>query len=88
MRPALVERAYGWIRAWCEVVVEQELLGGVTQRYQPHVRMTSLANIKVGKLAATSPSCFPGSRRLAGRRSALAALGDVRRPAKARGPPL
>jgi hypothetical protein len=60
VRQALVEQAYSWIRAWCEVVVEQELLGGVTQRYQPHVRMTSLANVKVGKLGAAIAVILPG----------------------------
>jgi len=43
---AIVESAYGVIRSWCEVVVEQELLAGVTQRYQPNVAMTKLAQIK------------------------------------------
>lgn len=43
---AIVESAYGVLRSWCEVVVEQELLAGVTQRYQPNVAMTKLAQIK------------------------------------------
>jgi hypothetical protein len=45
-RAALVWTGYGWIRSWCEVFTEQELLQGVTQRYQPNVRMTVLPQIK------------------------------------------
>lgn len=59
VRQALVESGYDWIRAWCEVVVEQELLGGVTQRYQPHVRMTCLPNIKADRLEATIGVILP-----------------------------
>lgn len=43
---ALIERAYDKIRAWCEVVVEEEILQGVTKRYQPNVQMTKLTKIK------------------------------------------
>jgi hypothetical protein len=39
-RAALVRTGYDWVRAWCEVFTETELLQGVTQRYQPNVRMT------------------------------------------------
>lgn len=51
-RAELVQTGYDWIRAWCEVFVETEVLMGVTQRYQPNVRMTSLASIRVGALPA------------------------------------
>ena len=51
-RAALVRTGYGWIRAWSEVFVETELLQGVTQRYQPNVRMTSLPNLKIAALPA------------------------------------
>lgn len=51
-RAALVRTGYDWIRSWCEVFTETELLQGVTQRYQPNVRMTSLSNIKVAALPA------------------------------------
>ncbi|WP_454859572.1 AAA family ATPase [Promicromonospora soli] len=51
-RAALVRTGYDWIRSWCEVFTETELLQGVTQRYQPNVRMTSLPNIKVSALPA------------------------------------
>jgi ABC-type transport system involved in cytochrome c biogenesis ATPase subunit len=50
-REAVIERSYGLIRAWCEVVVEVELLAGVTQRYQPNVMMTALDKIKADRLS-------------------------------------
>jgi hypothetical protein len=53
-RAALVRTGYDWMRAWCEVFTETELLKGVTQRYQPHVRMTALPNIKAGALPAAA----------------------------------
>lgn len=49
-RAALVRTGYDWVRAWCEVFTEVELLQGVTQRYQPNVRMTVLPQIKAGAL--------------------------------------
>lgn len=49
-RAALVRTGYDWIRSWCEVFTETELLKGVTQRYQPNVRMTTLADIKAAAL--------------------------------------
>ncbi|MBD8869312.1 AAA family ATPase [Nocardioides sp. MJB4] len=49
-RAALVRTGYDWIRAWCEVFTETELLQGVTQRYQPNVRMTNLSKIKAEAL--------------------------------------
>ncbi len=47
---ALIERAYALIRSICEVIVEQELFQGVTQRYQPMVRMTVLPKINFSEL--------------------------------------
>lgn len=47
---ALVENAYGVIRSWCEVVVEQELLFKVAQRYAPNISMSGLNKIKVDRL--------------------------------------
>lgn len=41
-REALVEKGYSLVRSWCEVVVEQELLQQVVQRYQPNVMLTKL----------------------------------------------
>ncbi|MFL4473913.1 AAA family ATPase [Paeniglutamicibacter sp. MACA_103] len=51
-RAALVRTGYDWIRAWCEVFTESELLQNVTQRYQPNVRMTNLPKIKPAALPA------------------------------------
>lgn len=51
-RAALVREGYDWIRAWCEVFAEMELLEGVSQRYQPNVRMTVLSKIKTEALPA------------------------------------
>ena len=53
-RAALVREGYAWVRAWCEVFTETELLAGVSQRYQPNIRMTTLGNIKAGALPSTS----------------------------------
>ncbi|NWL12130.1 hypothetical protein DM793_12640 [Paenarthrobacter nitroguajacolicus] len=49
-RAALVREGYDWVRSWCEVFTETELLQGVSQRYQPNIRMTSLASIKAEAL--------------------------------------
>lgn len=49
-RDALVRTGYDWIRSWCEVFTETELLQGVTQRYQPNVGMTKLGKINTEKL--------------------------------------
>jgi len=54
-RDALVRVGYGWIRSWCEVFTETELLQGVTQRYQPNVGMTRLPKIKTDKLGEIIP---------------------------------
>jgi len=48
---ALIEKAYDLIRSWCETIVEQELLKGVTQRYQPNVQMTKLTQINGAALS-------------------------------------
>ena len=50
VRSALIRTGYDWIRSWCEVFVECELLQEVTMRYQPNVKMTALARIKTGAL--------------------------------------
>ncbi len=49
-RASHVRTGYDWIRSWCEVFTEMELLNGVTQRYQPNVRMTTLDDIKTSAL--------------------------------------
>ena len=54
-REAFIEQAYSWMRSWCEVVVEQEVLQGVTQRYQANVMLTKLPQIRGDRLeVATS----------------------------------
>jgi len=53
-RAALVREGYDWIRSWCEVFTETELLAGVSQRYQPNIRMTTLSSIKAGALPAAT----------------------------------
>lgn len=45
-----VKKGYGLIRSLTEVVVEKDLFRGVCQRYQAHVMMTGLSDIKVGSL--------------------------------------
>ncbi len=55
---ALVEKGYEYLRSICEVVVETELLQGVTQRYQPNVAMTKLPTIKFDRLREASESVF------------------------------
>ena len=78
-RAALVRTGYGWIRSWSEVFVEIDLLQGVTQRYQPNVRMTVLPNIKIAALPAafeTANRIFEDSCRFIDAHSQpLAALG-------------
>lgn len=53
-RDAHVRVAYSWIRSWCEVFIEQEVLQGVTQRLQPNVAMGALTRIKTDALS----DCF------------------------------
>ena len=50
VKAALVEKGYEELRGLCEVIVEQEILKGVTQRYAPNLMMTKLEKINVGKL--------------------------------------
>jgi tetratricopeptide (TPR) repeat protein len=56
---ALVEKGYEYLRSICEVIVETELLQGVTQRYQPNVMMTRLANIKADRLQPAITAIMP-----------------------------
>lgn len=55
---ALIEKCYEYLRSICEVLVEVELLQGVTQRYQPNVGMTKLPNIKFERLREASEAIF------------------------------
>jgi hypothetical protein len=59
IQDALVEKAYEEFRGMCEVVVEQELFRGVTQRYQPHVAMTKLLQIHAARLEAAITTILP-----------------------------
>ena len=54
-RDALVRVGYGWVRSWCEVFTETELLQGVSQRYKPNIGMTMLAKINTEKLGDIIP---------------------------------
>ena len=45
-----IKRAYGLLRSWCEVFVEQELLGNVAQRYRPNIMLGGLSSIKPGRI--------------------------------------
>jgi hypothetical protein len=54
-RTALIEQAYAVIRSWCEVVVENEMLQGVTKRYQAQVSITQLDKIDVQRFDAFRP---------------------------------
>jgi hypothetical protein len=46
-RDALVHTGYSHLRSWCEVFTEDELLKGVTRRYQANVQMTTLISISI-----------------------------------------
>jgi hypothetical protein len=56
---ALLERGYELLRNICEVIVETELLQGVTQRHQAMVRMTMLPKINFGGLEASVSAIYP-----------------------------
>ena len=75
---ALIEKAYEHIRAWCEVVVERELLAEVVQRYQPNVRMGALEKIKAQALAPAinviNPTFEKACRYIAGHSQPLETL--------------
>lgn len=58
-RAALIERGYSLIRSWSETFFEQEVLCGVTQRFQPHVRMTVLNQIKADRLPSVIDTVLP-----------------------------
>ena len=49
---ALVEGAYGVMRSWCEVVVEEVLFGDVTRRYRANIMMGGLRNVYPDRLEA------------------------------------
>jgi hypothetical protein len=78
-RAAFIRTGYSWIRSWCEVLTETELLQGITQRYQPNVRMQSLANLKLdalGDAIKTVTTVFDDAcRYIEGHSQPLATLG-------------
>ena len=49
-RQSLVVKGYEELRGACEVVVEKDLLKGVTERYRANVRMTVLRQIRADRL--------------------------------------
>jgi hypothetical protein len=51
---ALIEKGYEELRGACEVVVEKDILRGVTERYRPNVRMTVLDQIRAERLPAAA----------------------------------
>lgn len=58
-RQALIEKGYEELRGACEIVVEQDLLKGVTERYRPNVRMTVLDQIRPDRLKVAIQSIVP-----------------------------
>lgn len=48
----LVEGAYGLMRSWCEVVVEEVLLADVSRRYRANIMMGNLKKIQPDRLEA------------------------------------
>lgn len=59
VREALVERCYSLLRSWIEVVVEQELLQQVVQRYQPNIMLTRLPAIDGQRLDKAKQIIYP-----------------------------
>ena len=59
MRDDLIRGTWSQIRSWCETFIEQEVLAGVTARYRPHVRMTTLPRIRGDLLEQTTRSVLP-----------------------------
>ena len=58
---ALVESAYGLMRSWCEVFVEQVVFASVSQRYRANIMMGNLKNVKPDRVAdaiATATDVF------------------------------
>jgi len=58
-RQALIEKGYEELRGACEVVVEKDLLQGVTERYRPNVRMMVLDQIRTELLQAAFAAIIP-----------------------------
>lgn len=58
-RQALIEKGYEALRGACEIIVEKDLLRGVTERYRPNVRMTVLDQIRADRLPAANATIRP-----------------------------
>ncbi|MDL5351053.1 AAA family ATPase [Microbacterium sp. zg-YB36] len=58
-REALVEKCYSLLRSWIEVVVEQEILQQVVQRYQPNIMLTRLPAIDGQRLDKAKQIIYP-----------------------------
>jgi hypothetical protein len=58
-RPALIEKGYAELRGACEVVVEKEILKGVTERLRPNVRITVIDQIRADRLPAAVQAIQP-----------------------------
>lgn len=65
-RQALIEKGYEELRGACEVVVEKDILKGVTERYRPNVRMTVLDQIRADRLPAAVQAIQPLFERCCG----------------------
>lgn len=59
VQQALVEKAYDYVRSWCEVAVESVLLAGVVRRYEPNVRLTVLGQIDGDVLKKATSTIVP-----------------------------
>ena len=49
---ALVEAAFGLMRSWCEVVVEEVIFGDVSRRYRANIMMGGLRNVHPERMQA------------------------------------
>jgi energy-coupling factor transporter ATP-binding protein EcfA2 len=59
VKAALVEKGYEELRGLCELIVEQEMLKGVVQRYSPNVMMTKLDKINTTDLPKDIAALMP-----------------------------
>lgn len=59
VKAALVEKGYEELRGLCELIVEQEMLKGVVQRYSPNVMMTKLGKINTTDLQKDVAALMP-----------------------------
>jgi hypothetical protein len=57
-KQALIERGYEYLRNTCEVIVEKEYFRGVSRRYEPNIRMTTLEQINYDRLQEACSKTF------------------------------